>query len=491
LGQALFTLPKPGDQEILLLMPWDLVPECDWRSGIPIETSSPEVLLEAAGDVVSRIRQRQCKLFYLAAPIPPLYSDPMACASLAAGLSGLAAGLGAQFLDPGCFALGNYLASGVPIASARTGDVAQSIVNSCLEMAAGSAKVLITDLDNVLWAGLAAEDGVEGLQCSSEGKGFRHFLYQGLLAKLKASGVILAAVSRNDLDVARAPITAGKTLLAESDFVEILASYEPKSVHVRRLAESLNLGLDAFVFVDDNPIELAEVGTALPQVKCLQFPLHDDQLAEFLQELALFFARRTITSEDRQRTEMYRRRLEVTKFSSAAGVGADLSEFLAKLQMELTIFDRSAGDRDRAVQLINKTNQFNLNGQRITDDEVASVLESGGRLYTAKLDDRTGSHGEILACLIDEKRQILAFVLSCRVFQRQVEYAFLSWLIRRFGNNLKLAYVATERNTPIRELLRDQAFVLVAEGCLLDGARFLADHACQLDLFTIKEVGSD
>lgn len=491
LGQALLSRPSPGQQEIILLMPWDLVPECDWRSGIPVEVSSPDVLLEAAQDVVGRLSQRQCKLLYLPAPIPPLYTDPMACASLTAGLTGLAAGLGAQFFDPACFALGNYLASGVPIAGARTGEVAQAVVNSSQKLAEGSCKVLITDLDNVLWAGLAAEDGAEGIQCNSEGVGFRHFLYQGLLAKLKASGVILAAVSRNDLDVARAPIVAGKTLLVESDFVEILASYEPKSVHIHRLAESLNLGLDAFVFVDDNPIELAEVGAVLSQVKCLQFPAHDDQLAQFLQELAVLFTRRTISNEDRQRTEMYRRRLEVNKLSSVTGEGADLTDFLAKLRMELTIFDRSVGDRERAIQLINKTNQFNLNGRRITDDEVSGVLALGGRLYTARLDDRTGSHGEILACLIDERRSVISFVLSCRVFQRQVEYAFICWLVRRFGNEVKLAYAATERNTPMREFLKDTAFALNDEGAFLDGIRFLENHAAQLDLFMLKEVGFD
>ena len=491
LGQTLLIPPPHGEQEIILLMPWDLVPESDWRSGIPKEVSSPDVLLVAAQDVVSRLSQRQCKVLYLPAPTPPLYTDPLACASLVTGLSGLAAGLGAQFLDSACFALGNYLASGVPVTGARMGEVAEAVVNLTLKLAEGSSKVLITDLDNVLWAGLAAEDGAEGIQCNSEGVGFRHFLYQGLLAKLKASGVILAAVSRNDLDVAKAPIVTGKTLLMESDFVEILASYEPKSVHIRRLAESLNLGLEAFVFVDDNPIELAEVSTALSLVTCLQFPAHDDQLVQFLQELTVLFSRRTVSNEDRQRTDMYRRRLEVNNLSSDAGGGADLTDFLANLRMELTIFDRSAVDRERAVQLINKTNQFNLNGRRITDDEVAAILAVGGHLYTAKLDDRTGSHGETLVCLIDENRHILAFVLSCRVFQRQVEYAFFCWLVRRHGNEFQLAYAATDRNTPICEFLKNTAFTLNTENCLLDGARFLADHASKLDLFTLKEVGFD
>jgi FkbH-like protein len=490
LGQALLVPPNPIHREVILLLPWDLVPECDWRSGIPTEVREPDVLLRAAQDVVFRLGRRQCKILYLSAPIPPIYADPTSCAILFTGLSSLAAGLGAEFLDPACFALGGYLASGVPIAGRRSSEVAQAVVSSFGNVYAESYKVLVTDLDCVLWAGLAAEDGEEGIQCGPEGVGFRHFLYQSLLAKLKASGVVLAAVSRNDLNIAKAPIVNGKTLLSEEDFVGILASYEPKSVHIRRLSESLNLGLDSFVFVDDNPIELAEVGAALPSVKCLQFPEHDDHLAKFLQELAVVFARRTVSSEDKQRTEMYRRRLEVTKLSSTQGEGADLTEFLKNLRMELTIYDRTAGNFERAIQLINKTNQFNLNGRRLTDTDVAAILGSGGRLYTASLNDRTGGHGEILACLIDERRRIISLVLSCRVFQRQIEYAFTCWLLNRFGGEIMLAYAPTERNTPIRDFLRDTASA--PDGWVFLGAReFLTNYARRLELFVIKEVGVD
>ncbi|MDH4164760.1 MAG: HAD-IIIC family phosphatase, partial [Nitrospirota bacterium] len=368
-------------------------------------------------------------------------------------------------------------------------EVAETVIKLCVSGTDGSAKVLVTDLDNVLWAGLAAEDGPDGIKCSSEGIGFRHFVYQSFLARLKANGVLLAAVSRNDLEVARAPITTGKTLLSENDFIEILASYDAKSAHIRRLTESLNLGMDAFVFVDDNPIELAEVGSALPAITCRQFPSQDDKLAQFLNDLNALFARSTISEEDRQRTEMYRRRQTVAAQTSLGKEGTDLTDFLANLQMELVIQDRSSGDRERAVQLINKTNQFNLNGRRVTDDEVSRILSAGGKLYTAKLTDRTGSHGEILVCLVDEHNKILSFVLSCRVFQRRVEHAFTCWIVRRLGNNLAFTYRATERNTPIRDFLKDPAFKIQGEEGRLDGDSFQRDHGKTLELFRLQEVG--
>ncbi|MGK2934866.1 MAG: HAD-IIIC family phosphatase, partial [Gemmatimonadaceae bacterium] len=356
LGQSLMTPAPAGEEEVILLLPWDFVPECDWRAGIPLDAPSPDALLVSARTVADRLGRRGSRMMFVPAPIPPISSDSAAATALATDISGLASSLGARFLPAAAFGLGNYLATGMPISGAHTNEVVETILGLSLGSTEGTAKVLVTDLDNVLWAGLAGEDGVEGIHCAAEGIGFRHFLYQRLLARLKASGVLLAAVSRNDIELARAPIVAGKTSLTESDFVAVLASFEPKSVHIARLAEKLNLGLDSFVFVDDNPVELVEVGAAHRQVRCVRFPEHDDELADFLNTVAGFFSRTTISEEDRERTEMYRRRLlSSPDVAGVAGEGADLTAFLAALKMELTIFDRTGGGRDRAVQLVNKT----------------------------------------------------------------------------------------------------------------------------------------
>ena len=489
LMQSLIAEPEDGDHEVILLMPWDLVPECDWRSGIPITVNDPEILVQAAQTITLHLKQRPAKLMFLAAPLPPLYTDPAACDSLAAKITELAVGLGAIFLDPAYFALGSFLASGVPISGSYMANVSLVVVNLSIGETHENCKVLVTDLDNVLWAGLAAEDGPENIQCAPEGVGYRHFLYQGLLAKLKVSGVLLAAVSRNDLDIATAPFTSGRTLLVINDFIALLASYEPKSAHINKLAKDLNLGLDAFVFVDDNVVELAEVNAALPKVKCLQFPSYEDSLPEFFRELVLLFAKKSVTDEDKQRTEMYRRRLAGNSSTITKARKADLTSFLSELRMVLTIYDRSLVDCQRAIQLINKTNQFNLNGLRISTDIVTRVLSAGGHLYTAALDDRTGSHGEILACVIDHKYRILSFVLSCRVFQRQVEHAFVAWLAQRIRHTLVFGYTATTRNTPIRKFLCDPAFSSDKIDFVLNYTQYLERHQDDISLFHLVEVG--
>src|SRR5207302_1866184 len=214
-------------------------------------------------------------------------------ASLAHWLLSLAWSLNARVLPRDAFSLGIYLAAGCPIGGAWLGRIAEAVIALALSVVAASFKVLVTDLDNVLWGGVIAEDGMEGIAFAPEGGGYRHFIFQSLLARLKREGVLLCAVSRNDVEVATEPLRSGRMV--------------PSDRH-----------------------------------------------------------------------------------------GADLTRFLQDLKMTLTIHDRACGERARAMQLITKTNQFNLNGRRLTDAEVGAILDAGGRLFDATLADRTGNHGEVL-----------------------------------------------------------------------------------------------
>ena len=387
-------------------------------------------------------------------------------------------------LPPEAFALASYFSSGCPVGGGWIGQVADAVVEAAIAPRTEPRKVLVTDLDNVLWGGLAAEQGLEGIAFEPSGRGYRHFVYQSVLRRLRRGGTLLAAVSRNDPDVALAPFRSGRMLLRADDFVSIIASYGAKSAQIHELAERLNLGLDSFVFVDDNPVELAEVSLALPAVRCMAFPQHDNDLVAFLDALTGLFPHRGITAEDRERTEMYRRRLEGMVPSDLQG--ADLTHFLQDLKMTLTIHDRGRGDRTRAVQLINKTNQFNLNGRRVTDEEVAAVLGAGGSLFSATLADRSGNHGEILACLLGPDGTILSFAMSCRVFQRRVEYAFLAWLATQPAPPVAMRWTKTARNEPFLQFLGDIAGQVEGDALIrLDPADITGRYARDLELFTL------
>jgi FkbH-like protein len=217
----------------------------------------------------------------------------------------------------------------------------------------------------------------------------------------------------------------------------------------------------------------------------VRFPASDDQVPAFLNELSRLFPRSVVTSEDADRTTMYRRRIDGMAPDSSAG--ADLTAFLRDLGMSLVIHDRTTGDRARAVQLINKTNQFNLNGRRVTDDDVGVMLAGGGRLYTASLSDRTGAHGEVLACLVSADRVVRSLVMSCRVFQRRMEHAFLVWLATQHDAPVAFDFTATPRNEPIRQFLDDSAFGKSSGNMIAaDLVAFAAAHEADLSLFALE-----
>jgi FkbH-like protein len=452
LAQHLRQPSDPNVREVFLLLPWDFAPEADWRSGGASRANELR-LRESASEIERLLVRRGGRFLYLPAPTPPLFPDHLQDAAFSLTLESIAAGLGAHILPQEAFSLSGYFASGCPVGGSWIGQVAEAVVDIALRSTEQPKKVLVTDLDNVLWDGGIAEDGLEGIAFREQGRGYPHFIYQAFLSRLRNEGTLLAAVSRNDPDVALSPFHTGQMTLTEDDFVAIVASYHAKSAQISMLASRLNLGIDSFVFVDDNPVELAEVSLALPELQCVPFPLHADGLPPFLSQLASLFSRREITAEDRERTALYRRRLEGMAPESLGG--ADITEFLKSLSMKLIVHDRSSSDRSRAIQLINKTNQFNLNGQRVTEQEITSILGGGGRLYSASLSDRTGSHGEILACLVDSSGVINAFVMSCRVFQRRVEYAFLAWLARQFTSPLEMNWTSTPRNQPFAQFLTE------------------------------------
>ncbi len=483
LGQHLYT--EAAGPEVFLLLPWDLALECDWRSGMSGTLVDVDSILENAVRVAAQLSAREhARLAYLPAPIPPLcvaWSDNV---RLATELTAIAVRHGATLLSADHFSLSTYLANGSPIAGGSLSPVAEKLIDLLLRLRSGNCKVVATDADNTLWAGLVGEDGVDAVSAEPHGRGFRHFIYQGFLLRLKAAGIILAVVSRNDEDTVHTALYTGRMPMKKDDFVSVRTGYGAKSDHLRALAQSLNLGVESIVFIDDNPVELAEVASVIPGVNCEAFPTKDEDLPGFLDRLAQLFDRSIVTAEDAERTEMYRRR--VASRPPTDGIG--LEAFLKNLGMVLTVRDRTNDDWKRAYQLINKTNQFNLNGRRMDESQVAAVLLEGGRMFTATLDDRTGSHGEIIASLVDRNGRIQALVMSCRVFQRRVEYAFLMWLMGYWkGPALSFAYAATSRNEPIRNFLADSAFADSGECWTFDSSAFASAHAHDLSLFSIRE----
>ncbi|MBF0194055.1 MAG: HAD-IIIC family phosphatase [Magnetococcales bacterium] len=477
-----------SSKEVFLLFPWDFAPACDWRTGIAKKAPSSEVLLQKAQKIAQLLQNRNVKGVYIPAPIPPIHHDNIQQKQLEAQLTSIAAAIGLKILSPNYFSLDSYLATGTPIAAAYLPNVAEELIGFLQEPTTiGGGKALITDMDNVLFAGVIGEDGLEGIRYNPEGVGFKHFIYQTLLKRLKEEGVLLIVVSRNDIDLAMTPLTNGEMVLKKSDFIHVSASYEAKSAQIISIAKQLNLGLDSFLFIDDNPLELAEVSQAIPQITCMKFPTSNKESFEnLLRQINQFFHRDIISKEDKNRTQLYQKRLQGLAPSQVKG--ADLTAFLSQQNMELIIHDRSTKGSARGIQLINKTNQFNLNGRRFNEEEVGLIISNGGRLITATLNDQSGSHGEILSCLITAKGVVESLVISCRVLQRHVEYAFVCWLCKQDFKISAFSFKQTERNEPLRKFIAVQGFVADNNGLVkVDSAKFLQLHQEKLDLFSLQK----
>jgi len=482
--QSFYSPPTSISPEILLLMPWDLVPECDWRSGFPTSQQDSGRLIEKAKTIADKIKHRpNAQVLFLSAPIPPIFSNHVQNKNLAFELINIARDLGAQVLDETYFNLMGYLTSGNACNSSKLYDLAEIAIDMVTGNIKTSAKILVTDLDGVMWSGVVAEDGVEGIYFEPEGTGYPHFLYQSFLNKLVDQGILVAAVSRNDEAVAWSPFKTLNMLFPEKNMVALRASYDAKSIHIRALAEDLNLRLESFVFVDDNPVEIAEVSAALPEVICVKFPT-EQEFPSFLNTLNRLFSRTELTDEDKNRTDLYRIKNSSKPKNFLEGV--DLSYFLKQLNMTLELKIRTTENFGRAIQLINKTNQFNINGKKVNEETVSEIITSGGKLITGTLSDNSGTHGEVLVCLIDSAGCIISFVMSCRVFQRRAEFVFLCWILETQKGPLCCDYCVTEKNLPLLKFLDAAAISHEQNGKLLiDSQSFISKFSEDKKLFTL------
>jgi len=244
--------------------------------------------------------------------------------------------------------------------------------------------------------------------------------------------------------------------LSETDVFPIEASWGAKSESVARILKAWNIAADSVVFVDDSPMELAEVGTRFPEMECLRFPADpSSDILSLLTHLRTRFGKTDVREEDRLR-------LQSLRVSAAIEQGQDREasvDFVSRLEAHLTIELGADYDDARAFELVNKTNQFNLNGRRYTESEWRAYFEQPGAfLLTAAYRDRYGELGKI-AVLGGRKEGNSAlvdiWVMSCRAFSRHVEFQLLRHLYAALGiDRVALAYCPTQRNGPTQDFLR-------------------------------------
>ena len=289
-------------------------------------------------------------------------------------------------------------------------------------------KCLVLDLDNTLWGGVIGDDGVDGIalgQGSARGEAF--LAVQQAALRLRERGIILAVCSKNDDDVARQPFRDHPDMaLKESHIAAFVANWGDKATNLRAIASALNIGLDSLVFLDDNPVERAQVRRELPMVAVPELPA-DPALYPRALLAAGYFEAVAFAAEDRDRADQYRANAERAAFAGTS----DMAGYLASLDMAADFRGFDAVNRARIAQLINKSNQFNLTTRRYTEAQVAALEADPDKLtLQVRLVDRFGDNGMISVVIVDRAEdgsvwEIDTWLMSCRVLGRRMEEAVL------------------------------------------------------------------
>jgi FkbH-like protein len=335
-----------------------------------------------------------------------------------------------------------------------------------------SSKCLVLDLDNTLWGGVIGDDGLEGIvlgQGSALGEAYVAF--QSYAKELSRRGVILAVCSKNDEANALAPFEKHPDMvLRRSDIACFVANWQDKPANLRSIAETLNIGIDSLVLADDNPFERNIVRRELPMVAVPELPEDPALYAGCIADAGYFEALR-VTGEDLERSQQYQGNLqrEVLRSSST-----DVASYLKSLGMKLIWRPFDQVGMQRVVQLINKTNQFNLTTRRYTQADVTAVMNDPAALtLQLRLIDMFGDNG-IIAIVIGKPAGnrgdmlIDTWLMSCRVLGRQVEEATLN-LVAAQATRLRATgligeYRPTAKNGMVRDHYAKLGFAPMSEG---------------------------
>jgi FkbH-like protein len=321
-----------------------------------------------------------------------------------------------------------------------------------------SRKCLVLDLDNTLWGGVIGDDGLAGIAIGQgSAVGEAHLSFQRYVRALAGRGVVLAVCSKNDEATALEAFDKHpEMLLGLQDIACFVANWDDKASNLRRIAQRLNIGVDSLVFADDNPFERNLVRQELPEVAVPELPEDPAGFAACI-AAAGYFESLSVTTEDEARTAQYKANAEREQLRESV---TDMGAYLASLKMELQYkrFDRIG--LPRIVQLINKTNQFNLTTRRYTEPEVESLLIDASVLHLQfRLLDRFGDNGIIAVVIgrLNEGREMLldTWLMSCRVLGRHVEAATLNVLAARARQMGASALVGVFRPSAKNGMVKD------------------------------------
>jgi FkbH-like protein len=369
-------------------------------------------------------------------------------------------GLGRKLSHPDKY---KYLAR-MPFSLEFNQEISNYILGAILSLSGKSARLIVLDLDNTLWNGVVGDDGIYGISMDGDYPGNVYQVLQELFLILKNKGFALAIASKNTESIAMdAIVNHPDMVLSIDDFVVHKINWLPKSKNIREISDETGLGMDSICFIDDSVLERREVVAFFPEVFVPDLPEEVASWPEFilnLPELSYF----NFTKEDAGRSDSYKLR---TIINSVSDDMKERESFLESIEMSIYIELYSTKNKQRVLQLINKTNQFNTTTRRYNESNIEKLLKSG-QCFAIRLKDNIGTN-EIIGVVIIKIENNLSiidtFLLSCRVLGRDIETAILYWLcqylVSKKISRLYGEVIHTNRNKPVQRLYADHSFTKI------------------------------
>lgn len=344
-------------------------------------------------------------------------------------------------------------------------------VKSYIMSANGKAKkALIFDCDNTLWKGILGEDGFDNIEMSLRTKDGAIFSeIQSIVLALNKQGILIGLCSKNNYADINEVIKLHPDMRLRDRYITIKKiNWSDKVTNLLEIAKELNIGLDSLVFIDDSSFEVNLIKEQLPEVTVLQVPERLYEYPKMLRENIGLFYNLSYTKEDKKKIEMYRQQIHR---GNAKKKFSDIEGYLASLELKLTIFEDDESIIPRTSQMSQKTNQFNLTTKRYTKGDIRNFITADdSKVFSFSVSDKFGDSGVTGLCIIsfDEKSQIAnidTFLMSCRIIGRNIEYAFIDYLMNFISKNkikiITARYIKTNKNEQVIEFYETCSFSLI------------------------------
>ncbi len=342
--------------------------------------------------------------------------------------------------------------------------LAKAVIDVVNAMNGKIKKCVILDLDNTLWGGIIGDDGMGGIEIGEYGKGHVFTNLQRWIKQLKDCGIILAVCSKNEADIAREPFEKHEEMILRlSDISIFVANWNDKASNIKMIQESLNIGMDSMVFLDDNPVERNLVKEKCPDIEVPELPKDPALWLDFLQRKN-YFETASYTGSGSDRTKLYQREFERKSHQQSFET---IDDYLQNLMMEGRSKAFEPVKYPRIAQLTQRTNQFNLRTVRYTEDDIKRLAEDKGFItlyYTLK--DKFGDYGLVSVVILKKTSEKELFVdtwlMSCRVFKRGMEEFVMNHVVQTAKENgfetISSQYIPTKKNQMVKDIYETMGF---------------------------------